>query len=212
MQNLKISLLCVSLLVMFCIGLVLFRPVLPSFHQGAAASQILADTRSTTPDQSKAADEDVAILIQESPDQEEPIADWAADDDWADRIDDRIHTVRSLADSNTTLGEGRVVLFIDATWSLPVVAWRQPFLEFSTWCHERSVCIPVRIQLSDPDEEWQTIESFREANAIPSYGYAFHNGAGQVIWLENGRVLEHSNCINFPDAAAVIAWTKTVFR
>lgn len=211
MQNLKISLLCTSLLVMLCSGLVLFRPVLPWFHPEVFTNPIVAISRSTTSDESPPVAEVSDVPSRKLPDREEADFDWAANDDWADRVDDRIHTIRSLADWNTTISEGRVVLFLDAAWSLPVTVWRRPFLEFSNWCHESSACSPVRVQLCHHDEEWATIFAFRDANSIPFKGDIYSNGAGQVVWLKDGHVLDHSLCHRFPDAAAVIARTKAVF-
>ena len=126
-----------------------------------------------------------------------------------------VYVVETLDDWNSLLKSGRYVLFVDCDWNPAMVVFRRPFSSFADWCREetdyRSVSVKM-IAYSNDKLSTATQELMR-TNEICQGGLRTYGGAGRVIWLEGGRVLDYEWCHEFLDEPSKLkARSRNAFR
>jgi hypothetical protein len=103
--------------------------------------------------------------------------------------------IASYRDWHAAVSHGKSVVFIDCEWNPEVAAFRKPFADFAQWCVQDANCeaFSATLKLDEPrDELWNEIQRLLEANAITGGGMRNLGGAGRIVWIKNGRVVDYA--------------------
>jgi len=126
-----------------------------------------------------------------------------------------VHIVKTLDDWDALLQNGRHVLFVDCDWNVAMVAFRRPFSKFSDWCREETNyrSASVKMIASGDHELSKATQDLMRSNGIFLGGMKTYGGAGRVIWLEDGRVLDYEWCHELlNDPSKLKARSRKAFR
>ncbi len=106
-------------------------------------------------------------------------------------------------------------LFVDCDWNSLMVAFRGPFSSFADWSRDETAYQPASVKMiafSDDDLS-VAVQDFLRSNGISTQGMKTYGGAGQILWLENGRLLDSADCGEFlRDVPNLKTRTQQVFR
>ncbi len=110
---------------------------------------------------------------------------------------DPVIRVTTLDEWNSITKETKCILFVDGDWNIEMVAFREPFREFAEWSRSQDIR-PVTLTISDEkDDAWKICQELW--NQIPEarsqHGLKHFGGAGRVVWLENGNVVDYAWCV-----------------
>lgn len=93
--------------------------------------------------------------------------------------------------------DSRCVVFVDGGWNAEVVAFRKPFHEFA---RRRGPNGSIRLLTMTIDADdtgndvWRICERIYRDYDIPQGGLKNFGGAGRVLWISNGRVVDYAWC------------------
>ncbi len=114
----------------------------------------------------------------------------------------------------------KCVLFVDCNWNATVVVSRTTYQAFSEWCVENDIC-PLAISLDANDktsEARQVCQKLWKDNAIAQGSMKNAGGAGRIVWLQDGTVVDHDWCtaiLNWENLQDIESWknrTEEAFR
>ena len=127
----------------------------------------------------------------------------------------------TLDDWKWLLQTGRHILFVDCDWNVEMVLFRRTFSAFADWCREETNYRSVSVKMiAYPDDEFSTaaklstaVQELMRSNEIFQGGLKTYGGAGRIIWLEDGRVLDYEWCHEFlNDATKLKARSRNAFQ
>jgi hypothetical protein len=105
--------------------------------------------------------------------------------------------ITSRSQWDAAINNQRCIVFIDADWNGDVVAFRKPFATFSEWCQSHSDVrvLTMAIDADDASNDvWQICEELWRKNDIHAGGLKNYGGAGRVLWIAQGRLVDHAWC------------------
>ena len=112
---------------------------------------------------------------------------------------DPILQVKSRSDWDIAIQTRRCIVFVDGTWNTYIARFRPCFGEFAVWCqiHNDVQAVSMMINPDDTsDDVWQLCEQLWSKYDIPRGGLKNYGGAGRVLWLNNGKVVDYVWCMD----------------
>ena len=114
----------------------------------------------------------------------------------------------------------RCVLFVNGDWNSEMATFKEPFNAFSRWAHLRGIT-PLTFDISESNEFgrvtsealWEQVPGMRS-----QHGLKHLHGAGRVVWIENGKILDYDWCANLTnwknldDTSKLKERTRRTFR
>jgi hypothetical protein len=104
-------------------------------------------------------------------------------------------TIRTSSEIKTILASEAVILHLDVDWSIHAVQSRQIIQQFAEPLASRANTSPILIRRIDCSEQRGELYALQQSLQI---GHAMLAGAGAVVWINQGKVVD---CI--VDAAQV---------
>ena len=109
-------------------------------------------------------------------------------------------TTRSEWDAATN--NDRCVVFVDGDWNINMVAFRQPFAKFADWCQANTNARVLTMIIESDDttnDVWNICDQLWRTNNIDRGGMKNYGGAGRVLWIDNGEVVDYAWCMELID-------------
>lgn len=103
--------------------------------------------------------------------------------------------VNTLEEWEAVTRHRRVVLFVNGEWSYPAAMFQSPFLEFGQWCRDETEIRAVQMTIDSSDtsnDVWSICDEMWSSNDIDPGSMKTFGGAGRVVWLEDGEVLDYA--------------------
>jgi hypothetical protein len=109
---------------------------------------------------------------------------------------DPVREIVSRKEWNAATRRGRVVLFVDGHWNQDMVQFNRKYAEFAQGhrSHSRLRTLRMTIDSNAKNEVWTICQELWRVNSISQGGLKNYGGAGRVVWLDNGRVVDHAWC------------------
>lgn len=105
--------------------------------------------------------------------------------------------IHTRAEWKAAIGKGRCLLFVEGDWNILVAAFKEPHARFANWCVAKTNIRPLRIRIDPNDIEndaFHICDELWKANNISSGGLKTLGGAGRLVWMENGKVVDYAWC------------------
>jgi hypothetical protein len=104
-------------------------------------------------------------------------------------------TTRSEWDA--AISNDQCIVFVDGDWNTEMVAFRRPFARFADWCQDHTE-VRALTMLIDADvrtnDVWSICDRLWEKNDIDKGGLKNLGGAGRVLWIHHGQVVDYAWC------------------
>lgn len=125
-----------------------------------------------------------------------------------------VRSITNIDDWNAAIASGRYVLFVNCDWNIAMVAFRQQFSDFAAWSSDNTNyrTISVKLDADSKDNMWHAIQDFWQHNSISPGGLKTYGGAGRVVWLNDGRVVDYAWCTEILDLDRLKTRTRNAFR
>jgi hypothetical protein len=108
--------------------------------------------------------------------------------------------ITTRAEWESAIKDRRCVLFVDCRWNVNVARFRRRFTSLASWCQEMDVtALTMQIDPEHEDDVWKICAELWTKNNIDPGGLKNWGGAGRVVWLDHGRVVDHAWCMEFLD-------------
>ena len=91
----------------------------------------------------------------------------------------------------------RLVVFVDGDWNSNVVMFRQPFEQYALWCQTDTDVVTSTMLIDAKDttnDVWNICEQLWRSNNIDPGSLKTFGGAGRVVWIEQGQVVDYAWC------------------
>jgi hypothetical protein len=100
------------------------------------------------------------------------------------------------------IANDRCVVFVDGDWNSEMVAFRKPFAKFADWCRA-STDVRTLTMLIDADDTtgdvWNICQQIWMTNDIHQGGLKTYGGAGRVLWINRGQIVDYAWCKELTD-------------
>ena len=97
-----------------------------------------------------------------------------------------------------------------------MAAFRQlRFQKLAEWCQSDTNVRALTMTIDSDDttnDVWKICEQMWLDNRIPPGSMKHYGGAGRVVWIDSGRVVDYDWCSELMDLDALKARTKHAFR
>jgi hypothetical protein len=116
---------------------------------------------------------------------------------------DPIRKIATRANWDSATKNRCCVLFVDCPWNIEVVRFRRPFASFADWCQANTKVSVLTMKLDSEDvtnDVWQICDQLWAENDIDQGGLKNSGGAGRVVWINNGRVVDYAWCMELTNA------------
>lgn len=112
--------------------------------------------------------------------------------------------ITSKAGWDSLCRSGRSVVFVDGDWNMDIVMFRKTFDKFAAWCGSNPVVKPARLQIDPNDrdnEVWAICQGIWAQYGISLGGLKNFGGAGRVLWVDRGTIVDFAWCQELVDSA-----------
>jgi hypothetical protein len=118
---------------------------------------------------------------------------------------DPITHITTRSEWDAAMESDRCIVFVDGEWNVDMVAFRQPYAKFAEWCQSH-IDARALTMLIDSDnttnDVWSICNELWRMNSINPGGLKNYGGAGRVLWINKGQVVDYAWCmelINYED-------------
>jgi len=115
---------------------------------------------------------------------------------------DPITRITSYSEWESATRNSRCILFVDCEWNANIVLFRQPFAKFAEWCAATSNNRPLTMMIDSDDttnDVWKICQDLWRANNIAPGAMKTYGGAGRVVWIDRGQVVDYAWCTELMD-------------
>ena len=109
-------------------------------------------------------------------------------------------TTRSAWDA--AIKNDRCIVFVDGDWNINMVAFREPFAKFANWCQSATDVRALTMKIDSDDttnDVWNISDELWRTHNINPGGLKNYGGAGRVLWIDNGQVVDYAWCRELMD-------------
>jgi hypothetical protein len=134
---------------------------------------------------------------------------------------DPVTYIATRADWDAAIKHNRCVVFVDGDWNGDMVLFRRPYTKFAEWCQDQPDIAALAMKI-DPNDEtddvWKICDELWTTNRISRGGLKNYHGAGRVVWIDHGKVVDHAWCMELVDEHEIdnidrlIARTRNAFN
>jgi hypothetical protein len=106
--------------------------------------------------------------------------------------------IKTRSDWESALQNKHCVVFVDGLWNTDTARFRGPFERFAAWqmVHSDVRVFTMMINPDDTsDDVWRICEELWRKNDISPGGLKNLGGAGRVLWINNGKVVDYAWCM-----------------
>ena len=111
---------------------------------------------------------------------------------------DPVTYIATRADWDAAIEHNRCVVFVDGDWNGDMVLFRRPYTKFAEWSQDQPDIVALAMKI-DPNNEtndaWKICDELWTTNRISRGGLKNYHGAGRVIWIDHGKVVDHAWCM-----------------
>ena len=111
---------------------------------------------------------------------------------------DPMMRITTHAEWDVAIKRRNCVLFVDGDWNIDIVAFRRPFAKFAWWCYADATARAITMKIDSDDtsnDVWSICDTLWSSNEIHPGGLKNFGGAGRVVWLKNGNVVDYAWCM-----------------
>lgn len=132
----------------------------------------------------------------------------------ADRLERTIQwlTISNPRDWSSTVATGNRVVFLNCEWNMEVVKYRHVFARFAPRRRSEANYNVAIVMMDENDKDEVSQLACRLVNSSQiAYGLKTLYGAGLVLWLKDGKVVENDWCPEYPNEQSLLDRTAKLF-
>lgn len=102
-------------------------------------------------------------------------------------------SIRTRSEWTTATQRGNCILYVNCEWNIDVVVFGKSFSQFCESSMRNADVQPLEILLRADEQSsdgWQICENLWISNGLYSGGLKNLNGAGRIVWLKDGKVVD----------------------
>lgn len=126
-----------------------------------------------------------------------------------------IGNITTHADWELATKNHRCIVFVDGAWNIQMVHFRRPFAKFADWCqtHTNTRALTMSINPHDTTNDvWHICQELWAQNNIDPGGLKNFGGAGRVLWIDKGQIVDYAWCFEVETIEMLTERTQKAFR